>query len=64
MWWKALTNGSLLCSGWQRSHNRCVFDQLSHVLVVFLHSFVVDGSAINHHLGQQSVIYMYAISLE
>ncbi len=57
MWCKPLTNGSSLCSSWQSPHNRYVLDRLSQVLVVFLHGFVVDSSAINHHLGQQSVMY-------
>jgi hypothetical protein len=63
MWWKAHTGYSLPCSGWQRSYDRCVFNRLSHVPIVFLHSFVVDGSATNHRSGQQSTIYMHAIPL-
>jgi hypothetical protein len=63
MWWKAHTGCTLSCSGWQRSYNRCVFDRLNHVLVVFLHKFVVDSFAVNHRSGQQSAIYMHAIPL-
>jgi hypothetical protein len=52
MWCKPLTNGSS-----QSPHNRYVLDRLSQILVVFLYGFVVDSSAINHHLGKQSVVY-------
>jgi hypothetical protein len=63
MWWKAHTNCSLPCNGWQRSYNRCVVDWLSHVLVIFLHSFVVKGSTTDHRSGQQLAIYMHVIPL-
>ncbi len=63
MWWKAHTNCSLPCNGWQRSYNRCVVDRLSHVLVVFLHNLVVKGSTTDHRSGQQLAIYMHVIPL-
>lgn len=56
MWCKPLIDGSLLSCKRRSPDKKCVFDHLSHVLV-FLHGFVVDSSAINHHLGQESVMY-------